>query len=160
MQVIKIKTITVWNNTGNQIQHCTIHTACKKFDPTQICPSLYNFPCKVLKMHYFWDGTVSKNSTLKKNSSLCRVVSFHGDTENLIIYLQGLALVPRTLGPQHTVWSPQTGEVFLRQIPENHLVVTRLGAACGSEAVSVRSALQISPFSLGLSQSWAATPHI
>lgn len=118
MQIIKIKTITVWNNTRNQIQHCTT-TACKKPDPTQICPLLYNFPCEVLKMHYLEMGLCQKTPLFEKKSSLCRVVSLHGNTENSIINLQGSALGPRTLGPQHTVWSPQTGQVFLRQIPEN-----------------------------------------
>lgn len=46
------------------------------------------------------------------------------------------------------------------KLPENFLVVTRLGVPCGSEAVSVWSALQISPFALGVSQTWAAVPHI
>lgn len=152
MQIIKIKTITVWNNTGNQIQHCTTYTAFKKPDPTQICPLLYNFPCKVLKMHYFGDGTVSKKLHVLKTFSLSRVVSLHENTENWIIYLQGLALGPKTLGPQHTMWSPRTGQVFLRQISENVVVLTSLGAPCGSEAASVWSALQTSPFTLGISK--------
>lgn len=115
-----------------------------------------------------WKHIISKMGLCQKNtffqSTLCRMVSLLENIENFTVYLQELALRPRTHDPQHPMWGPQI-KYFWGEYQKNSLshtlefpTIMRLFLC---DLLSRSDHLCLINFTfLEVSQIWAVMPYI